>query len=265
MPLNPSWFFSRPVTIAGEVVATRAGVGIERKHSHVRSHHSIDSRSDRLLERRQIDRTQVLQIVIHQGYCQVRVGGGISVTGEVLCRRQHSVRPRAADVGRHQIAHLLRIRAESASPDDRVGRVGIYVGDGKQVPVHAQSPAFLCGDATELLGVSQVPGSAKSHRVRKHGRSEKMRRQDTPLKIPSDQQRQLRLLLELVEQGNGLLATATIAGPTLRRRRHGQRADVIFANVIAELEVAGTPPIQEFHPQADHEKLPDLLFEGKGL
>jgi hypothetical protein len=124
-----------------------------------------------------------------------------------------------------------------------------------------KSPAFLRRDATELLGVSQVPGSAKSHRVRKYSRSEKMRRQDTPLKISSDQKRQLRLVLQLVEQRNDLIATANIAGPTLRRRRHGQRADMIFANVITELEVAGTPSIQEFHPHADHEELPDLFFE----
>src|ERR1700722_5357325 len=140
------------------------------------------------------------------------------MAGEVLCRGQHSVRPRAANVGRHQIAHSLRIRAEGTGPDDGIGRVGIYVGDGKQVPVHAKSPAFLRRDATELLGVSQVPGSAKSHRVRKYSRSEKTCRQDTPLKIPSDQERQLRLLLYVVEQGNDLLAAATIAGPTLRRR-----------------------------------------------
>src|SRR5689334_15678335 len=108
---------------------------------------------------------------------------------EVLCRGQHSLRARAADVGRHEIADLLRIRAERTSPDDGVGRVGIYIGDGKQVPVHAKSPALLRRDATELLGVSQVPGSAKSHRVRKYSRSEKMRRQDTPLKISRDQKR----------------------------------------------------------------------------
>src|SRR5580693_1625819 len=106
------------------------------------------------------------------------------MAGEVLCRRQHSVRARAANVGRHQIAHLLWIRAESTGPNDGIGRVGIYVGNGKQVPVHAKSPAFLRRDATELLGVSQVPGGAKSHRVRKYGRSEKMCRQTPRSKSP---------------------------------------------------------------------------------
>jgi hypothetical protein len=54
---------------------------------------------------------------------------------------------------------LLWIPAERTCPDDGIGRVGIYVRDGKQVPVHAQGPAFLGRDAPELLRVSQVSGS----------------------------------------------------------------------------------------------------------
>ena len=262
MPLKPSWFFSKPVTTAGEVVATRLRSGIKRKHAHVPGHHSIDACSDCLFKRRQIHRPQMLQIVRDDRYSHMRVGSGVSVTWKVFGRGQHAVRPRTADIGCHQIAHLLRICAECACPDDGVGRVRIYVGNRKQVPVHAQSAAFLRGDATELLGVSQVPGSAKSHRVRKYGRSKKMRRQHSPLKIPSDQKRYLALQLQLVEQCNDVIASPYVTRPALWRRRHGHRPDVISANVVAELEVAGTPSIEVFHPQADHEELPDLLFQG---
>src|SRR3982750_735870 len=96
---------------------------------------------------------------------------------------KHSVRARAADVSGHQIADLLRIPAECTSSDDRVGRVGVYIGDGKQIPVHAQGPALLCRNAAELLRVFQVPRGPKRHRMRKHGGSKKMCGKNASLKV----------------------------------------------------------------------------------
>ena len=155
----------------------------------MRSHDRINSRLNCLSKRRQIDLTQALQIVIYQGYCQVRVGCSIPMTGKVLCGGQHSVGARAPDISRHQIAHLLRVASECACPDDRVSRVGIHVGNGKQVPVHTKRPAFLCRDSTESLRVSEVSRGPKSHRMRKYGRAKEPRRKHTALEIPSDQER----------------------------------------------------------------------------
>src|SRR3954468_13398429 len=129
----------------------------------------------------------------------MRVNCGVAVARKVLCRGQHPAGPRAANIGRHQIAYLLRVSAECACPDDRVGRVRIHVGDGKEVPVHAKSAAFLRSNATELLRVSRLPGRAKSHGVRKDGGSKEIRRKNASLEITGNQEGQFRLFLELVE------------------------------------------------------------------
>ena len=131
--------------------------------------------------------------------------------------------------------------------------------------MNAQSPALLRRNAAEFFGVCQVPGGAESHGVGKHCGSEKTSRQHTSFKVSGDQERELRFLLQLVEQCDRLVSTVKIVGPSLGRHRHSERTNMIFPDVIPEFEVMGTPTIQELHPQADHEELPDLLFERKPL
>src|SRR6267143_1032924 len=111
-----------------------AGVWIERWHCDVRRHHSIDSGFDRLAEWRQVDRAQMLQILVHSGDGKVRICCGIAVAREVLGGSQHSVSSRTAYVGSDQVPYLLGILAERTCANDRVGRVGIHVGDRKKVP-----------------------------------------------------------------------------------------------------------------------------------
>ena len=224
-------------------------------------HHRIHSRRNCFLERRQIDGAQVLQIVVHHGDGKVRVGCGIAVPWEMLCGSQHSIGSRAADVSGHEIAHLVGVAPERARPDDGVRGIGIHVGDGKQIPVHPQGPALLRCNASELLCIFQVPGRSKSHRMREHRRSKEVRRKNPALEVPSDQQRQVRFLLQLIQQRNRLKPAVHIACPPLRRDRHGQRADVIFTNIVTELDVIGTLSMQKFHPHPDHEQLPDLLLD----
>ena len=161
----------------------------------MRRHNSVHSGFDRLAERRQVDGAQHRQILVDSWDGKVRVGPCIAVTREVLGRGQHTVRSRAAYVGRDQRPYLLRVGSKCAGADDGISRVGIYVGNGEKVPVHADRSAFLGRNATELLGVGHLASRPKGHGVRKHRSAKKTRRKDALLKVSGDQKWHLRLLL----------------------------------------------------------------------
>ena len=99
---------------------------------------------------------QDLLILVDSCDAKVRVRAGIAVTREVLGGGQHSVRSRPADVGGHQCSDLLRVGAERSRADDRIRRIGIHVGDGKQVPVHADRTAFLRRNAAEFFRIRRL-------------------------------------------------------------------------------------------------------------
>src|SRR3954471_14315109 len=73
---------------------------------------------------------------------------------------------RGANEGGGELADLMRIFTPGTRIDDGVLGVGVYVGDGKKIPLHSDSPRFLCGDAREGLSISRIPGRGESHGVR---------------------------------------------------------------------------------------------------
>ena len=80
------------------------------------------------------------------------------------------------------------------------------------------------------------------------------------LKIRRNNQRQLRDLLQPVQQLGGHIGLALQQHRAIHRHGHAQRADVIFADVVAQLNPDGIGVIQELHLRPDHEELPDFLF-----
>ena len=158
---------------------------------------------------------------------------------------------------------LVWIRAEGSRTDDGIRRVGIHIGDGKQIPVHADCTAFLRCDATEFLSVRGLPRRTERHRMGKHGCAEKARRQYTLFEVSGNQKRQLRFRLQAVEQHYCLVAVIVVKRAPSRRRRHGHRSDVIFANAVGEPNVLGIPRSRQSHTHANHEELTHFLFERK--
>ncbi len=228
----------------------------------MRGHDRIDSSLDGFAERRQIDRLQLRRVVVDSSYGQMGVRRRVAVAGEMFGGRHHSARPCAADISRHQVSYLLRIFPKGTRTDNWVRGIGIHVGHRKEIPMHAQRTALLCGDAAELLGIGQFASGPEGHGMRKDGGSKKTRRKNTPLEVAGNQQRQARFCLQLIQQRDGLIAAVAGKIAAFRRHGHGQRTDVVFANVVTKLQVVRTLTIHELHPQANHEKLSDFFLEG---
>src|SRR5215831_9208005 len=127
--------------------------------------------------------------------------------------------------------------------------------------MHAESTAFLCCDSAEFFGILQIPRGAKCHRVRKDRSSKEMGWKDASFKIPSDQQGKIRLLLEFIEQCNRFESSASRGCTSFCWHRHRQRPDMVFANIVAEFQIAGTACFYPIHAQAKHEQLPHLFLD----
>ena len=123
--------------LAGFLHRLPVGIGIERRHGHVRHHHGIDPRRDGLTERRQFNGVKVGAVNVDAGDAEMRIGGRVAVTGEVLHCGQHSAFMRARDIGCDQIADLLGVFSERARVDDGIGRIRVHVGVGEEIPVNA--------------------------------------------------------------------------------------------------------------------------------
>ena len=91
------------------------------------------------------------------------------MSGEVFGCRQHGAFVSAPNVRRHEIAHLLRIFSERARVNDGIRRVGIHVGNGKEIPMHSDRPRFERRDASKGFGIFRFAGSSKRHRMGKDG------------------------------------------------------------------------------------------------
>jgi len=181
--------------------------------------------------------------------------------GKVLGGGEHAVRPGTTNVGRDQIPNLQRVLAEGARADDRVQRIGIHIGDRKQIPMHAQRAAFLRGDAAEGFRIGKIAGGAERHGVRKDGGPEQAGRQDATLKVSGNQQRQFGFELQLVQQTDSFVAIVTVKKMAFRGYRHGKRTHMVFMDVIAQQQVFGTARREQFRPHAHHEQLADFFFE----
>ena len=68
---------------------------------------------------------------------EMRIRGGVAVPRKMLGRGEHAALVSAFDVRRHKITDLLGVFAERAYVDDGIRGVGIYVGIGKEIPVHS--------------------------------------------------------------------------------------------------------------------------------
>src|SRR5512135_1009859 len=175
-PLNPSCCLSSPVTMAGEVVATRLGSGSSAGTV-----------------------TCATMMASTPAFMAASNGGSIPVAGEVFGRGQHAVGPRSLDVGGDHFAHLLRIFAERAGVNDGIGGIGVDVGIREEVPLHPHGARLLRRDSAELFRVIGIAGSAEGHGVGKHGAALKPHG-DATLEVSGENQRQPGLALQLVHQ-----------------------------------------------------------------
>ena len=137
----------------------------------MRHHHGIHARLDGAPERRQLNRIEPRPVAGDLSEAEMRIGSGVAVSGKMFGRGQHAALVSAANVRRHEIAHLLGVFSERARVDDGIRRVGIHVGVGEEIPMHSDGPRLERGDASEGFGILRFAGRTKGHGMGENGRA----------------------------------------------------------------------------------------------
>ena len=110
----------------------------ELGHPQVAGHDGEGARSDRGLERRQVDQPQVGQPALDGGDGLVGVRAGAAVPGEVLGARGHARALQAGHRGGGVPGHQAGVRAEGPGADGRAVRRAEHVGARREVEVDPQ-------------------------------------------------------------------------------------------------------------------------------
>ena len=116
----------------------------------------------------------------------MRIDLGVAVSREMLQCREHAVLLQAVHVCLHQLRHGARVLAERADIDDRIERIVVDVGVGREVDVDPDGAAFDGGDAADRVGVALIAGRAGGHDHRKRRRADDAHPR-APLEIGGDQ------------------------------------------------------------------------------
>ena len=149
-------------------------LGVQLRQHDVGGHDHARARLDRCDERQQLTLSQLVEGPVDHGERDMRVLGGVAVTGKVLGGRSDSRRLQAGDPGGAVRRHLLGRRAKTAHADHRVVRIGIDVDGGGERHV-ASDPAQLPTDlGSHRPGDVQVvdPAEHRVARIRRAGAGE---------------------------------------------------------------------------------------------
>ena len=140
-PLEPesAVALGRAEQLRGHRAERRGLARIQRPHDDVGGHHRHRLGGDPRSEGHQLPRPQDLDGGFRHRQGDVGVGDRVAVSGEVLEAGADPGGLQPFDERRHVARHQLRLRAEAADPDDRVERVGVDVGHGGEVQVHAEA------------------------------------------------------------------------------------------------------------------------------
>ncbi len=125
----------------------------------------------------------------HQRQLVVRIRGRVAGAREVLGRRGHAVVLQAADGRRREPPDGLRIVAEAADPERRIGRIVGHVAHRRVVHVDAEGTQLARRRAGDALGQLFVAGRAESHRARELRRPVAQADQLAALLVGGNQQR----------------------------------------------------------------------------
>ncbi len=154
--------------VVEKLAAHRRGLVTDRPDDDVRGHDRLSSRLDRRAER---DECRLVELS-DERKCEVRVDGGVAVSGEVLCARRHPRALKAAHEGGDMPRDELCVGAERADSDHGVLRIRVDVGDGREVEVDARICKLRTERRCHALGEPDVVDDSERAvtRIRAPGR-----------------------------------------------------------------------------------------------
>src|SRR5690606_13587333 len=118
---------------------------------------------DRVAERHELEGVEPGAVGVDDGEPEVRVGLGVAVAGKVFGDGEHSPVLEPFDVRGDEDGDLRRVLAERARVDDRVGRVRVDVGDGREGEVDAGDAGLGGGGVALFVGEAGHAGGADGH------------------------------------------------------------------------------------------------------
>ena len=205
----------------------------------------------------------------------MRIGGRIAVTREVFHRGNHAFALHSQGVGGGLLAHRLWVFAEAAHSDNRVGCIGVDIGDRRKVHMDAHALALLRNLLSHAVYQFVIVYGAKRHLIRISNCVLDTHRQ-SPLRVDADHQRGLCQSLPSV----GLLQLGLCVGA-----EETHATDVVLLDILRHILIkrpvglVGTHAdqlrhtllqreavVNRIHPAVFHslgEGLPDRQGKGK--
>ena len=120
----------------------RIAAVVDGGETEMRGHHGVGLGGNRGAERRELDVVEMRPRMRDRGEPEMRIDVGVAVSREVLERGHRAASREPAHPGRGEGADTRRIRAVRAGVDDRILRVVVDVGDGREVQVDAERAGF---------------------------------------------------------------------------------------------------------------------------
>ncbi len=235
-------------------------IRLKRRHKELAHHHRIDPGGDGRTEGWQFDLIEAFAAGHDAGEGKMGISIGIAVPWEMLGGGHAVPIMDSVDEGRDQFADFARVFSEGAGIDNGIAGIGVHVGIGIEIPVHADGARLGGGDASELIGVPEVAGGAKRHGMRKAGAAVESHRQ-AALKVGGKQQRQLAIALQLVGEHRRVQRTPLEQQAAIDVRGDAEGAEVVLFHLIAQHQVVRAAEVHEIDLGPDHEQLADFFLQ----
>ena len=125
--------------------------------------------------------------------------------------------------------------------------------------MHANGARLLGGDAAKCFGILDLARCTKRHGMRKFGGPVQAHAY-AAFEISANYQRQLRILLQTVEQHSRFVGLIAVEKRRVRAHRHSKGANVVLVHRVTELQILRAVHVEKLRPRPNHKKLADLFF-----
>ena len=141
-----------------------------------------------IAERRKLDVAHLVHRAGHGGQRHVRVGCSVAVTREMLHRGYQAFALHSQGIGSALLAYFLRVFAKTTHTNNRVGRIGIDIDDGRKVDMDAHAFALFRHLLPHLVNQLVVADGPQGHLIGIRQRLVDTHSQ-SPFRINGDHQR----------------------------------------------------------------------------
>ena len=190
----------------------------------------------------------------------MRIHADVTVPGKMFRGCQAAIFFHAVDELGNILSDALRIFAKGANIDNRIVGIVVHVRIGRENPTHACGLRFESSHFADRVSGFGIVGRAHGHRGRER-RTFVDSHCCSGFKIPADEQRSFRVLLQFVGEYCGGINLAALDAERAALRAQDKTADVIFFHLMQQLFVVGALGGRENAEIIRHQHLPQFLAQ----